>query len=70
MFDGGCPAPYRYARTVGKAANRAFPTWARGNNDPAVEKMKKLSQVKPNYAELTVTGVDQTEFLFYVGVNY
>ena len=60
----------RYARTVGKAANRAFPTWARGNNDPAVEKMKKLSQVKPNYAELTVTGVDQTEFLFYVGVNY
>jgi hypothetical protein len=32
--------------------------------------MKKLSQVKPTYAELTVPGVDQTEFLFYVGVNY
>lgn len=60
----------RYARTVGKAANRAFPTWARGNSDPEVEKMKKLSQVKPTYAELTVPGVDQTEFLFYVGVNY
>jgi len=60
----------RYSRTVGKATNRAFPTWARANSDPAVEKMKKLSQVKPTYAELTVAGVDQTEFLFYTGVNY
>jgi hypothetical protein len=60
----------RYARTVGNATNRAFPTWARSNSDPAVEKMKKLSQVKSTYAEITIAGVDQTEFLFYAGVNY
>lgn len=60
----------RYARSVGKAHNRAFPTWARGNNDAAVAKMKQLSQVKPNYTELTVAGIDSSEFLFYVGVNY
>ncbi len=60
----------RYSRTVGKAINRAFPTWARSNSDPEVAKMKKLSQVKSTYAELTVAGVDQIEFLFYVGVNY
>lgn len=60
----------RYARTVGKATNRAFPTWARSSSDPEVERMKKLGQIKPAYAEITVVGVDQPEFLFYVGVAY
>jgi hypothetical protein len=60
----------RYARTVGKATNRAFPLWARSNSDPEVEKMKKLGQLKPTYSEFTVAGVDQIDFLFYVGVTF
>lgn len=59
----------RYARTVGKAKNRAFPNWARSTSDPTVAKMKKRGQLASNYAEITVTGVDQADFLFYVGVK-
>lgn len=60
----------RYARTVGTATNRAFPVWARRNSDPEVAKMKKSGALKENYAELTLPGIDQTDFLFYVGVAY
>ncbi|MFL5349701.1 MAG: hypothetical protein ACJ8AT_33305 [Hyalangium sp.] len=59
-----------YARTLGTATNRAFPVWARGNSDSEVAKMKKSGMLKENYAELTLPGIDQTDFLFYVGVVY
>ena len=59
-----------YMRTEGKSANRAFPVWARGPNDPEVEKMKKRSEVRATYAEVAAPGVPRTDFLFYVGVNY
>jgi hypothetical protein len=62
--------PDRYSRTVGKALQRAFPLWARSNSDPEVAKMKKSNQLKANFAELTLPGIDQTDFLFYVGVSY
>jgi hypothetical protein len=60
----------RYARTLGKATNRAFPLWARSPTDPEVEKMKKLGKLSATYDELTLPGIDPTEFLFYVGVKY
>lgn len=66
-FKGGKGS---YQRTVGKAVNRAFPTWARSNSDPELAKMKKNNQVQPTYLELSVVGVDQASFLFYKGVNY
>ena len=60
----------RYERTVGTAVRRGFPVWARSNTDPEVAKMKKQGQVGTTYAEITVSGVDPSEFLFYTGVKY
>jgi hypothetical protein len=59
----------RYARTVDTATNRAFPKWARSMTDPEVSRMQKRGQLGPNYAELTVLGVERSYFLFYTDVR-
>lgn len=59
----------RYARTVGTARNRAFPLWARANNDRAVPAMQRAGQLAANYQEITATGVPAEDFLFYRGVR-
>ena len=59
----------RYSRTVGRARNRAFPLWARSPDDPMAAKMKKAGKLGENHAELSVSGVDKADFLFYIGVK-
>jgi hypothetical protein len=59
----------RYSRTLGRARNRAFPNWARAATDPQVAQMQRRGQLGTNYAEITVAGVAQDEFLFYTGVR-
>lgn len=61
----------RYARTVGSYRDKAFPLWARNHiaDAAAVKKMKKAGQLTDEFEEITISGVSESEFLFYRGVR-
>jgi len=69
VSPSGLPKSSKTGYYLRKKYGTYFPDWARANNDPQTNKYIKDGTFKKTYKEFSINGVDDGDFLFYIGVK-